>query len=110
MHTATHKNKKKDYDKFNELIINKKDRFSVLSSNIHSINSKLNELEAFVEYLGKNNFKFSVIIYVWKSDCDDLSLYQLHGYECIAQGKHCSNKGGLMVYVDNKYKTEIKLI
>ena len=34
----------------------------------------------------------------------------LHGYECIAQGKHCSNKGGFMIYVDNKYRTEVKQI
>ena len=40
-----------DYDKFNELIINKNDNFSVLSTNIKSINSKFNELEAFVEEL-----------------------------------------------------------
>ena len=39
------------YDKFNELIINKNDRFSVLSTNIQSINSTFNELEAFVEEL-----------------------------------------------------------
>ena len=50
-----------DYDKFNELIINKNDRFSVLSTNIQSINSKFNELEAFVEELGKTNFKFRVM-------------------------------------------------
>ena len=99
-----------DYDKFNESIINKNDRFSVLSTNIQSINSKFNELEAFVEELGNNNFKFSVICLqeTWKSDCDDLSVYDLHGYTCIAQGKHCSNKGGLMIYVDNKYKAEVK--
>ena len=94
-----------DYDKFNELIVHKNDHFSVLSTNIQSINSKFNELEAFVEELGNTNFKFSVICLqeTWKSDCDDLRLYDLHGYDCIAQGKHCSNKGGLMIYVDNKY-------
>ena len=56
-----------DYDKFNELIINKNDNFSVLSTNIQSINSKFNELEAFVEELGNTNFKFSVIhLYVYR--------------------------------------------
>ena len=99
-----------DYDKFNELIINKNDRFSVLCTNMQSINSKFNEMEAFVEELGNNNFKFIVICLqeTWKSDCDDLSVYDLHGYKCIAQGKHCSNKGDLMIYVDNKYKAEVK--
>ena len=41
------------------------DRFSVLSTNIQSINSKFNELKAFVEELGRNHFKFSVI-YVYR--------------------------------------------
>ena len=82
-----------------------------MSTDIQSINSKFNELEAFVEELGKNNFKFSIICLqeTWKFDCDDLSVYDFHGYECIAQGKHCSNKGGLMIYLDNKYKTEINI-
>ena len=66
----------------------------------------------FIEKLGNINFKFSVICLglqeTWKSDCDDLSVYDLHGYTCIAQGKHCCNKGGLMIYVDNKHKTEVK--
>ena len=85
----------------NELIINKNDNFSVFSTNIQSINSKCNELEAFVEELGNTKFKFSVICLqeTWKSDCDDLSVYNLHGYDCIAQCKHCSNKGGLMIYM-----------
>ncbi len=67
-------------------------------------------MESFVEELGNNNVKFSVICLqeTWKSDCDDLSVYDLHGYKCIAQGKHCSNKGGLMIYVDNNYKAEVK--
>ena len=52
-----------DYDKCNELIMNKNDRFSVLSTDIQSINSKFNELEAFIEELGKTNFKFSVIMF-----------------------------------------------
>ena len=46
----------------------------------------------------------------WKSDCDDLSVYDLHGYECIAQGKHCSNrgdKGGTTAIVE-KYRNLLK--
>ena len=43
-----------DYDKFNELIINKNDNFSLLSPNIQSINSKFNELEAFIEAVSED--------------------------------------------------------
>ena len=31
------------------------------------------------------------------------------GYDCLSQGKHCSDKGGLIVYVGTKHTTEIKL-
>ena len=30
----------------------------------------------------------------------------LHGYTAITQGKSCSSKGGLVIYIDNKYKAE----
>ena len=43
-----------DYDKFNELIINKNDNFSLLSTDIQSINSKFNELEAFIEAVSED--------------------------------------------------------
>ena len=38
-----------DSDKFTKLTQTKKSCFSVLSTNIQSINSKFNELEAFIE-------------------------------------------------------------
>ena len=47
--------------KFTELTQTKKSCFSVLSTNIQSINYKFNELEAFIEELSSNNFKFNVI-------------------------------------------------
>lgn len=100
-----------DFDKFSKLTQINTTRFSILSTNIQSINSKFNELEAFVEELSSNNFKFNVICLqeTWKSENDDLSQFSLHGYDCLAQGKTCSNKGGLIIYVDNKYKSEVIL-
>ena len=100
-----------DTDKFTELTQTKKSSFSVLSTNIQSINSKFNELEAFIEELSSNNFKFNVICLqeTWTSENDDLSQFSLHGYDCIAQGKTCSKNGGLIVYVDNNYRSEVKL-
>ena len=65
----------------------------------------------FVEDLRSINFKFSVICLQerWKADNDDFSQICLDGYDCITQGKKCSNKGGLLMYVDNKYKSEVKM-
>ena len=39
----------------------------------------------------------------------DLSQFILQGYELIAQGENCSNKGGLILYVDTKYNYAIKI-
>ena len=38
-----------------------------------------------------------------------MCLFSLPGYECISQGKHCSGKGGLVIYVDNTYTSKVKL-
>ena len=64
-----------DYDKFNLANANQK-RLSILSSNIQSINTKCDELNAYVTYLSTINFKFSVICLQESciSDNDDLSL------------------------------------
>ena len=100
-----------DSDKFTELTQTKKSCFRVLSTNIQSINYKFNELEAFIEELSSNNFKFNVICLqeTWTLENDDLSQFSLHGYDCIAQGKTCSKSGGLIVYVDNNYRSEVTL-
>ena len=66
-----------DLDNFDKLTCSTHKCFSILSTNIQSINAKFNELEAFVEDLGKHNFKFSVICLqeTWLSDNDDLCLF-----------------------------------
>ena len=45
----------------------------------------------------------------WLSEGDDISLIQLEGYECIPQGKVCSSKGGLIIYLHEKFKHKLKL-
>ena len=93
-----------DLDNFDKLTSSTNKCFSILSTNIQSINSKFNDLEAFVEDLGKHNFKFSAICLqdrpTWLSDNNDLCLFSLPSYNCLSQGKHCrlcSGKGGLII-------------
>ena len=45
----------------------------------------------------------------WLSDMDDLSLIQLSGYDCISQGKSCSNKRGLIIYKDQQFNYELNM-
>ena len=40
---------------------------------------------------------------------DDLSVIQLNGYECISQGKRCSNNGGLITYIDQQFNYVLKM-
>ena len=38
---------------------------------------------------------------------DDMSIFNIDGYDRISQGKSCSNKGGLAIYIDNMFDYEI---
>ena len=38
-----------------------------------------------------------------------MSLIQLTGYDCISQGKSCSSKGGLLIYIDKRFDYEVKM-
>ena len=100
-----------DVEQFKHLADTHKDEFTVLSSNIQSINAKLNELEIFTEELQNIDFKFSIICLQesWITDLSDTSQIQLAGYNCITQGKSSSEKGGLITYVDVNFSYEIIL-
>ena len=67
------------------------------------MNAKFSEIEAFLEELNLINFKFSLICFqeCWLSE-NDMCHLQLEGYQCIKQGKTCSNKGGLSKTCSNK--------
>ena len=45
----------------------------------------------------------------WLSENDDLSPFQIEGYNCVSQGKSCSNNGGLLLYIDSKFTFETKM-
>ena len=85
--------------------------FSILSLNVQSLNAKFNELEAFINELYIAQFKFNVICLqeCWLTNESDASTMQLHGYKCIAQGKHSSERGGLIMYVDDCFQYDIIL-
>ncbi len=88
-----------------------KNKFTILSANIQSINAKINEFRLFIESLKNYNFMFSAICVQesWLLEGDDTSLVQLDGYECIPQGKVCSTQGGLLIYLHENFKHKLKL-
>ena len=99
-----------DIDSFKKLISNHNNIFSVLSLNIQSINAKFSELETFVEELLSVQFKFNVICLqeCWIRDQTDTCTFQIPGYDCVAQGKSSSERGGLITYVDNIFHYEVR--
>lgn len=97
-----------NFDLFSQLVVNKTDKFSILSTNIQSLNAKHNELSIFLSRLSDIGFKFSAICVQesWLNDVDNISPLSLDGYEPIPQGKSCSTKGGLVTYIDSKFVSE----
>ena len=55
-------------------------------------------------------FKFNVICLqeCWIRDQTDTCTFQIPGYECVAQGKSSSERGGLITYVDNQFQYEVR--
>ena len=98
-----------DVDTFSTLADKSKDCFTVLSTNIQSINSKFSEFELVIAELKHVDFKFSIICMqeCWISENDDFLQIQLEGYTCISQGKRCSSSGGLIIYADSCYNYEL---
>jgi len=100
-----------DSEKLSSLLQTSKNKFTVFSTNIQSINAKIDELRIFVDSLKAFNFMFSAICLQesWLSEGDCTSLIQLEGYECISQGKTSSSKGGLIIYLHENFKHKLKL-
>ena len=92
-------------EKLHEWMLSKRNQFCMLSTNIESISSKFSELEIFIRELKKHGVQFSAIYLqeAWLSEKDDVSQFQLENYSFIFQGKSCSNKGGLIVYLHEMF-------
>ncbi len=99
-----------DFEKLTSTLHNNKNKFSIFSTNIQSINAKIDELRIFIEKFKKINYQFSAICVQesWLAEID-MSQIQLEGYQCMPQGKSCSSKGGLIIYLSNKFEYTCKL-
>ncbi len=80
-------------------------KFCIFSTNIQSIRANFHEFKHFIEILKPNMFGFSVIRIqeTWLSENDDTSCFKLEGYNLIPQGKSCSQKGGLLIYLKDRF-------
>ncbi len=101
-----------DFDKLKSTLKNSKNQFSIFITNIQSVRAKINELNIFVESLKNINYSFSAICIqeTWLEEGEDTSQLELDGYILISQGKYCNQKGGLIIYLKNKFEYTIKHI
>jgi hypothetical protein len=95
-------------DSFSENLGESLNKFTILSLNCQSIRAKFNNLIVLIETLNDKKFKFDAICLqeTWLGEDADLSLYQIPNYVCISQGKHCSEHGGLVIYLHKNYNFE----
>ena len=96
-----------DANMFISLLKDKKNIFSIFSTNIESIGAKFTEFEITLKELGHS---FSVICLqeTWLTDQHDTTKFNLDGYKLIPQGRVCSQKGGLFIYKKMSYNIRSK--
>ena len=88
----------------------KKSSLSVLSLNIDGLNTKFNQLTAFLSILNDAGIYFNVIMLQQTMlpktiDNKVLNSYSISGYHPpIHQGFECGCKGGLLIYLDKIYQ------
>ena len=87
------------------LLCSVKNNFTILSINIQSIRAKFDVFQAFLSWLQDNNFTFSAICVqeTWLHKNDDVSMFNIPGYQTIHEGKSCSEHGGLMIFLKDQY-------
>ena len=88
----------------------KKKCFTILSTNIASIRSKLNGLQIFLKNLEDSGICPGALCIQesWLSEHDDTSLIKLEGYNCITQAKTSSSRGDLLICLHEKYNYTCK--
>merc|ERR1711947_62497 len=82
----------------------KKCDFSTLTLNIEGINTKFNDLLAFVSLLQETMLS--------DRDCesDYVNIFNIPNYNLISQGWKCGRKGGLIIYLHDDFKASPKEI
>jgi exonuclease III len=80
--------------------------FNVLSLNTQSINAKFEEIKILLQLLSDNAIHFDALCFqeTWLSADADTSLLNLKGFNKIFQSKHCSEHGGLAIYIKDEYE------
>ena len=91
-------------------LVHTRGQLNILSINAQSLDSKYDELLLILNIAQSQNIRFHVICVqeTWLNEMSDYSLVAIDGYKCIHQSKQaeCSNHGGVITYVENKYEVD----
>ena len=99
-----------EWEGLRDIMISSKNDFLLLSLNIQSIRAKFDKLMALLKFMNEKDCIFSAICLqeTWLKDNADVSLLHIPGYHLIHQGTRCSEHGGLIVYLSDKFTYRIK--
>ena len=82
--------------------------FTILTLNVESILSKIDQLRILLNILKNENVVLDAVCIQesWLPDdyTSSTGIIQLDDYTCIPQGYYCGRKGGLITYIHSKYK------
>ena len=100
--------KQSPYFDIDKLVLHLKqmqNHFTIISLNCESLNAKFDELKIFLYNLDTHGCLPSAICLqeTWLTNDSDLSLLQLNNYTLVSQGKICSARGGLAIYIKSCY-------
>ena len=101
--SSKHKSKYYDTQGLSHFLLKHKNKLTVLSLNIASLNSKFDDLTALLDELEAQNTKIGVICIqeAGIKDSTDVKHLEIQNYNLFTQSlnKDCSTKGGLAIYV-----------
>ena len=82
--------------------------FTILSLNIQYINAKLDEFQLFVNKMNLTN-PTSVICFqeCWLSVMNNVTMFNLDGYELFSQPNQCCAHGDLIIYVHKQFAATV---
>ena len=97
-------------DEIESYLKENRDRFTIFSLNVDSLNKKWDELKAFFAQLDQKNLSFCCIQFqeVRITDKCNVSKFVLPNYKTLSQGSVCSKKGGLITLVREDFSARVR--
>ena len=71
--------------------------------NIQRVNVKFNEFQAFIDRINvKNPINVICLQECWLKNYDNVTMFNLTGYEMVYKTRSCCAHGGLIIYIHNE--------